>query len=346
MGILDSLTGEPGKNAAQWSRDYLGQAGTNLIGATANAGAGASNYLRDGYAGARGDLTTGYGAATGAINTGSGSALDYLNNGVTDARGLFANARSGYTGAGDLLGNLAQTYGKGAGLYADAYGVNGAEGSARATDAFHAGPGYNFQVDQGLDAINRRRAAGGMLNSGNADRDAQTFGQGVANQEFNNWRTGLAPYNNLQLTATTGQESARADAARANAGLYGQEAGLVDSAGRAKAGVAAGQGSSLADIANRYYGGQAALSTGEGTAQASNTMDANRLATGIGMGILPQVTKTYGDEAKAATDASGNVINLGVNLAKLAAGGLGSLSGGGGSSFLPSSSFNNNSWGW
>lgn len=77
-------------------------------------------------------------------------------------------------------------------LYADATGLNGADGAARATSAFQAGPGYGFQLEQGLNALDRRAAASGRLQSGNADIDAMTYATGLADQSYNSWLDRLA----------------------------------------------------------------------------------------------------------------------------------------------------------
>lgn len=87
---------------------------------------------------------------------------------------------------------------RGADLYADANGLNGPEGVARAQQAFQTGPGYQFQLDQGLQALNRSAAAGGMGASGNALLEAQRYGQGLANQEWGSYLSRLAPYNDAQ----------------------------------------------------------------------------------------------------------------------------------------------------
>lgn len=46
-------------------------------------------------------------------------------------------------------------------------------------------PGYQFQVDQGTDAITRRAAATGMLGSGNLGAELTRYGQGFADDYFN-----------------------------------------------------------------------------------------------------------------------------------------------------------------
>lgn len=118
---------------------------------------------------------------------------DFLNSGMTGSKDALATAKGEFA-------PLSALYNKGAGLYADALGVNGAAGTANAQGAFTASPGYQWQLGQGLDALNRRRAAGGMLNSGNADLDALTYGQGLAKQDYGSWLSGLQGLNSNALT--------------------------------------------------------------------------------------------------------------------------------------------------
>lgn len=138
-----------------------------------------------------------------------------INTGYDTARGDLTNALGAY----EPLSALAKKYGGGTDLYLDALGVNGPGGNERATGAFQAGPGYEFTLNSGLDALNRRRAAGGMLDSGNADLDAIRFGTGLADQTYGDWLTRLGGLVNPELSATSG-------AAGGQAGVYGGLAGL------------------------------------------------------------------------------------------------------------------------
>jgi len=52
--------------------------------------------------------------------------------------------------------------------------------------SFQRTPSYQFQVDQGNQAINRSAAAKGMLGSGNVLAELAKYGQGMANQEYGN----------------------------------------------------------------------------------------------------------------------------------------------------------------
>lgn len=117
----------------------------------------------------------------------------YLDSGFTGSKDALATAKGEFT-------PLSALYSKGSNLYADALGLNGAEGGARASSAFTTQPGYQAGIDAGIDVLNRRRAAGGMLNSGNADLDALTFGQNQQNQQYNNWLTNLGGYDQKSLT--------------------------------------------------------------------------------------------------------------------------------------------------
>lgn len=143
-------------------------------------------------------------------NTYQTKGTDFINSGYTTARGDLNNALGAYT----PLANLAGQYRGGTDMYLNALGLNGASGNAAASAAFQNNPGYQSGLTAGLDAINRRRAAAGMLDSGNADQDAQTFGQNLQNQQYNNWLSGLSGLNSNALQATTG-------AATGQAGVYG-----------------------------------------------------------------------------------------------------------------------------
>ena len=219
-------------------------------------------------------------------------------------------------------------------------GLNGAGGTARAQAAFEAGPGFTFARDQGIDAINRRRNAAGALMSGNADTDAAKFVTGLAYQNYLDWRNALSPYNSL----ATSTAQAAADQGKTLAGLGTTEANMVTDAARARAALETGRGNSLADIANRYYGGLAGYDVGQGSALAGNATDANRLLTNADLGIVPKIGQTFTDEANAALMANKNLWGLGVKLAELGASAAGGA--GGGTAFLPSKAFMNNEWGF
>src|SRR5260221_5028594 len=132
MGIFDVFTGDPARDAADKSRALLEQTQKGIYDRTQGAKGLAAAFLNSGYDQAGRDLGTGYGAATGAVNAGAVNATNYLDQGTQGALGQLGQARTDLTANGGAyvpLTNLAGDYGKGAGLYADALGVNGTEGN-------------------------------------------------------------------------------------------------------------------------------------------------------------------------------------------------------------------------
>jgi hypothetical protein len=377
MPLLDALTGGPGQQAAIQQQGAIASLYPALNQSNATAHDQAQQYLTTGYnnaagnlgtgfTGARSDigsgfdaaqnaLGTGYGASTGAINAGAGGALGYLGQGTQGALGQLGQARDALTangGAYSPLTALAGQYGQGANLYADSLGINGAQGNQNAVNAFQTGPGYEFARNQGIDAITRAANASGGL-GGNSLKDTISYGQGLANQEYGNWQNKLAPYNQLQLGATQGAAAGNQAINSGVANTYGAGANLLDSSGRAQAGVATGQGNSLSDLARQYYGGMgqlstsrgaslgsldtgqgsalAGLDTGQGSALAGNSLDNAKGFQNITTGLLNPYLDTYKQQANAANAASKNQLDLGMNLAKLAvSAGTGMPMGGGG----------------
>lgn len=133
-------------------------------------------------------------------------------------------------GSYSTLTDLAKKYGTGTDLFLNALGANGAAGAQSATDAFKSSTGYMTGLDAGLDAINRRRAAAGMLSSGNADQDATSFATNLANQQYGTWLGNLSGLVSPELAATSG-------AATGTAGTYGDLASLAQNNALNKTGL-------------------------------------------------------------------------------------------------------------
>lgn len=144
----------------------------------------------------------------------------YLDNGLAKSTGALNDAKSDFA----PLSALATKYGQGTDMYLNALGLNGSGGTQAAQSAFTSSPGYDWQLGQGLDALNRRRAAGGMVNSGNADIDALTYGQGLAKQDYGSWLSNLSGINNNALSATGAAATGLAGVDTGLAGLYQTDA--------------------------------------------------------------------------------------------------------------------------
>jgi hypothetical protein len=171
----------------------------------------------------------------------------YVNEGYNTARGDLGNALGAYA----PLSALGGKYGGASTMLLNALGVNGASGNAAANAAFTNNPGYQSGLTAGLDAINRRRAAGGMLASGNADQDAQTFGQNLQNQQYNNWLSSLGQFISPELAATSG-------AATGQAGVYGGLGALATQNASDKTNILGSTTTGLASANNLQAQGESA----------------------------------------------------------------------------------------
>lgn len=229
-------------------------------------------------------LSSNFDQGRGALTANSAQGRDWLNSG-------YGNAANLYSGLGNYF---QQQYGGGANAYGDATGANGAEGFGRAQSNFRADPGYGFQMDQGLQALQRTHAAAGNLSSGNADADTLKYSQGLADQSYGNYVSRLAPY--LQL-AGSGATTAAAGQANADVGL-----------GNALNTNYTGQGTGL----NTSYMGQGAAAnanyTGQGASDAAATMNNYN----VGANQLNALTGTLGFlSGGSGTGASGSSSGLG-----------------------------------
>ena len=122
-------------------------------------------------------------------------------------------------------------------------GDSGAEGYGQyataefTPDQFLAGqdPAYAFRMDEGLKALDQTAAARGGLLSGNALQAAQTYGQGLASQEYQNaftrYQTERAnTLGSYQALQGVGQNAAAQQGSQITAAGNAQAGGTVGSA--------------------------------------------------------------------------------------------------------------------
>ena len=314
MGIFDIFTGDAQKEAASNTRSYLSGVKSDLTSMYGDTLTNNNAAVSNGYNAARDSLSGAYGTATNATNTGANSALSALGSGASNAQGYLTNAGNAY----NSLDALSSKYGGATTMALNSLGVNGQAGTDAARSAFQTGPAYNFNMDQGLEAINRRRNAGGMLDSGNADRDAQNYGAGLASNEYNTWMNNLLGFTNPEASVT-GQ------AASGRAGVATNQANIANTLGINQAGVESNRGSMLSSLASQYGQNTANLNTGQAGAEVSNN---NNYASGVAntaLSVASPYTATYKNEADAETAGSSNLWNMGLKVASLASGGIGGL---------------------
>ena len=124
-------------------------------------------------------------------------------------------------------------------------GLNGQAAANQAMQSFQSSPGYGYQVQQGLRAVDAGAAAQGMVRSGATLRAEQTLGANLANQDFSNY------YNRLAGISQLGQASAANTASAAI--TTGQGIASTDtSLGGLQASVYSGLGNNLANVGTNY----------------------------------------------------------------------------------------------
>lgn len=96
------------------------------------------------------------------------------------------------------------TAGAGQDAYANATGVNGAAGYAKALENFHTSPGYDWVLNQGNQNILRGQSQSGQLASGGTNLDLLTFGQGLADQNWQKYVQNLQPFLGQANTSAAG----------------------------------------------------------------------------------------------------------------------------------------------
>lgn len=100
---------------------------------------------------------------------------------------------------------------------AAAYGIAGSNGtvdtSAGPYGGFTASPGYQFRLDQGVQAVERSAAARGLLRSGAAAKAIQRYGEGLAASEYDAFANRLAQMAGLGQAATAQTGALGANAA-------------------------------------------------------------------------------------------------------------------------------------
>jgi hypothetical protein len=144
--------------------------------------------------------------AKNSLNTQYGNAKQEYNTNYYDP----------YTKSGDAANTL----------YSNALGLNGASGNAAATQAYQTSPGYNFQLQQGTQALDRSAAGAGLFGSGNAATALTQYGQGLANQDYGNWLARLQGLGAQGLTAASGQTGRQGSLANIDTGLGNALAGI------------------------------------------------------------------------------------------------------------------------
>jgi len=180
---------------------------------------------------------------------------DVVNKYGTTANGLIdtgaAAAGTQLQKASDLYSPLADLGQKAGVMYGDSLGLNGQAGNDAATAAYHTSPGYQFQMDQGLQALDRGAAAHGTLQSGGSGLDYLKYSQGLANQDFGDWQRQLGS-TGTSIGSALGSET----------GTLNNLANLATGTATAKTGIAGEVASGLTGANNQNAAGETANNQG------------------------------------------------------------------------------------
>jgi len=123
---------------------------------------------------------------------------------------------------------------------ADLLGLNGPQAAQAAMGNFQTSPGYQFQFDEGMRALDAGKAGEGMLRSGATRKAEIAFGQGLANQDFTNYYNRLFGLSKLGADVATGGATNASNAATAALG-----------GANAQNSITANEASGLSSAANR-----------------------------------------------------------------------------------------------
>ena len=123
----------------------------------------------------------------------------------------------------------------------DLLGLNGPDAAKTAMDRFQTSPGYQWQLEQGLRGIDAGAASKGILRSGATIKAEETYGQGLANQDFTNYYNRLYNLSGQGLTAAGG-------VATANQNLISNEEGNATSQNTAITNTANAQNSATGNL--------------------------------------------------------------------------------------------------
>lgn len=99
-------------------------------------------------------------------------------------------------------------------------------------EGYTASPGYDFQLDQGMRAIEGSAAAGGNVRSGATMKALQQFGTGLAAQDYGNHMNRLAGVMGMGQASAANQAASGANFAAGASNAYGnignaQSAGII-----------------------------------------------------------------------------------------------------------------------
>jgi hypothetical protein len=153
----------------------------------------------------------------------------------------------------------------------DLLGLNGPDAATAAMSKFQTSPGYQFSMDQGMRAIDAGAASKGLLHSGATIKAEQTFGTGLADQEFSNYFGRLNSLSNMGLTAAGGISTAGNNLASGLENNAQSQATTAIGAGNAQSSIFGNAASGFGNTVNSLFSNPTVQNALFGSSPATNT---------------------------------------------------------------------------
>lgn len=189
--------------------------------------------------------------------TTTAASLSDFDSALNDALGLLDSASTAATAGFDqATGYQRPFYDTGTAALSEiaaAMGLRGPEEAADALSRFRAAPGYQFQLSEGVNALDRSAASQGGLYSGAQGQALTEYGQGLADQTFNARLSQLAGLAGIGQNAAGNLSSIATGRGQSEGAYQGAAADALLGAAGAKAGIRQG-GLSSATGANTDIG--------------------------------------------------------------------------------------------
>ena len=132
-------------------------------------------------------------------------------------------------------------------------GLAGQPAADAAMANFQASPGYQYSLTQGLRGVDAGAAAAGMLRSGATLKAEETFAQGLADKDFQQYYTNLSGLAGSGLTAATGLLNANQNYVANMAGNVQQSNSALTGATNAQNSILGNEASGLSTTANSLF---------------------------------------------------------------------------------------------
>ncbi|MGO9039319.1 MAG: hypothetical protein ACLQKH_15155 [Steroidobacteraceae bacterium] len=179
-----------------------------------------------------GSIFSALGAIGGAVLGGNAASSGATQ--IQNAAGAAANTEAGYFGTTQAGFTPALQTGQGASnLLGQIYGGGGM--TPANYSSFMNTPGYQFSLNQGVNAVNRNAASGGNLYSSNTLGAVNNYAQGAASTNYQNYINNLTTLAGQGVNAATGIGTAATQTGQgvASAQLTGGTAGAAGTVGAA-----------------------------------------------------------------------------------------------------------------